>query len=152
MDDMPRPFLLCGAQSRAGIPTGCRLMASQGSGVVFMLACPGLPHTGNNVLKGSDHCGSQDSKDCKPNDPICYIQNASSFSSSAEQWPLAAFIPDYSGGTAPDFHGIPCSTRFGSPDQIQTTLASGKMQDNWQWLPPWKPPRSRRAYVDSSRK
>ncbi len=31
---------------------------------------------------------------------------------------IAAFVPDYSGGTAPDFHGIPCSTRYGYPDQL----------------------------------
>lgn len=63
MDDMPRPFLICEAQLQAGILVGCRLMAYQRSGFVFMLACLGLSNTGNNVLKGADHGGSQDPKD-----------------------------------------------------------------------------------------
>jgi hypothetical protein len=38
-------------------------MAYQRSGFVFMLACPGRSQSVDNILKGSDHGGSQDSKD-----------------------------------------------------------------------------------------
>jgi hypothetical protein len=65
----------------------CRLMAYERSGFVFMLACPGLSHSGNNVLEGSDHGGSQDYRACKPNDQNLYIHDVGSFSSS----PVARF-------------------------------------------------------------
>ena len=29
------------------------------------------------------------------------------------QWQSANFVPDYSGGTAPEFNGIPCEALFG---------------------------------------
>ena len=52
-----------------------------------MLACPGLSHSGNNVLKGSDHGANQDYKACKPDDPNLYRHDGGSFSPS----PVATF-------------------------------------------------------------